>query len=168
VTLPRTLVAIAAVLFCAAAAADESPPIAVPQGTARESAARAYNDGVKLMLERRYPEAQRRFEEAIGLEETLAEAHNNLAFSLRMQGSAHFDRAMREYRRALEINPKLAQAYIYRGGLHLQMGNVEAARADLAILRGLDADLAAKLERVIAQQARDDRDGLAAQIEGVY
>ena len=84
------------------------------------------------------------------------------------QGSANFERAMREYRRALEIDPKLAQAYVYRGVLHLQMGNIEAARADLATLRGLDAALAEKLEKVIAQQARDDRDGLAAQIEGAY
>jgi tetratricopeptide (TPR) repeat protein len=166
--LPRVFIALAAVLFCAAAGADESPPLAVPKGTAREKAVTAYNAGVKLMLERRFADAQRRFEEAIGLEEKLAEAHNNLAFSLRMQGSANFDRAMREYARALEINPKLAQAYIYRGGLHLQMGNVEAARADLATLRGLDAELAAKLEKVIAQQARDERDGLAPQLDGVY
>ncbi|HUQ29291.1 MAG TPA: tetratricopeptide repeat protein [Usitatibacter sp.] len=167
-TLPRALLAVAAALFCAVAAADESPPIAVPKGSPRENAARAYNDGVKLMLDRRYAEAQRRFEDAIALDEKLAPAHNNLAFSLRMQGSANFERAMGEYRRALELDPKLAQAYMYRGVLHLQMGNADAARADLATLRGLDAPLAAKLEQVIAQQARDEREGLAPQLEGVY
>lgn len=167
-TLPRALLAIVAALFCAAAIADESPPIAVPKGGPHENAARAYNDGVKLMLDRRYAEAQRRFEEAIGLEESLAEAHNNLAFSLRMQGTANFDRSLREYRRALEINPRLAQAYMYRGVLHTQMGNKDLARADLETLRGLDRELAAKLERAMADLARDDRDGLAPQVEGVY
>ncbi len=165
---PRLAIAFAAALFCAAALADESAPLPVPKGTAREKAIATYNEGVKLMLDRRYADAQRRFEDAIALEEKLAEAHNNLAFSLRMQGSANFDRAMREYRRALEIDPKLAQAYVYRGVLHLQMGQVEAARADLATLRGLDAALAEKLEKVIAQKARDERDGLAGQIDGAY
>ena len=120
------------------------------------------------MLERRYAEAQRRFEEAIGLDETLAPAHNNLAFSLRMQGPANFDRAMREYARALELDPKLAQAYMYRGVLQSQMGNMDRARADLATLRGLDPALAAKLEQALTDAARDTRDGLAGQVEGIY
>ena len=164
----RLALALAATLFCAAALADESPPLPVPKGTPREKAIAAYNEGVKLMLDRRHGEAQRLFEEAIALDGKLAEAHNNLAFSLRMQGPANYERAMREYQRALEIDPKLAQAYVYRGVLHLQMGNVEAARADLATLRGLDAKLAEKLEKVIAREARDDRDGLAGQVEGLY
>jgi tetratricopeptide (TPR) repeat protein len=164
----RLAITLAAALFCAAVSADESAPLPVPKGTAREKAIASYNNGVKLMLERRYAEAQRGFEEAIALEEKLAEAHNNLAFALRMQGGAHFERALAEYRRALQLDPKLAQAYIYRGGLHLQMGNVEAARADLATLRGLDAALADKLEKVISQQARDERDGLAGQIDSLY
>ncbi len=165
---PTRFCVVAAVLFCAAAAADDSPPLPVPKGSPREKAVKSYNEGVKLMLERRYADAQQRFEEAIALEERLAEAHNNLAFSLRMQGRENFDRAMREYRRALEIDPRLAQAYMYRGVLHTQMGNTDLARADLETLRGLDRELAAKLERAMAELARDDRDGLAPQIDGVY
>ena len=161
-------IAIAAALFCAAAAADESPPLATPKGTPREKAVSASNDGVKLMLDRRYAEAQRRFEEAIALDERLAEAHNNLAFSLRMQGRHNFDRALAEYRRALEINPRLAQAYMYRGVLHAQSGNMEGARRDLETLRGLDGALAVKLEKAIADASRDDRDGLAGQVESMY
>lgn len=165
---PTRFCVVAAVLFCAAAAADDSPPLPVPKGSPREKAVKSYNEGVKLMLERRYADAQQRFEEAIALEERLAEAHNNLAFSLRMQGRENFDRAMREYRRALEIDPRLAQAYMYRGVLHTQMGNTDLARADLETLRGLDRELAAKLERAMAELARDDRDGLAPQIDSVY
>lgn len=160
--------AFAAALFCAAAAADESPPIAVPKGTPNEKAISAYNEGVKLMLDRRYAEAQRRFEDAIALDETIAEAHNNLAFSLRMQSRENFDRALREYRRALELNPRLAQAYMYRGVLHAQSGNMAAARADLEVLHALDPALAAKLQKAIAAEARDDRDGLAGQVDTLY
>ena len=161
-------IAVAAALFSAVAAADEAPPLAVPKGTPRERAVVAYNDGVKLMLDKRYAEAQRRFEEAIGMDDKFAEAHNNLAFSLRMQGRHNFDRAQAEYRRALEINPKLAQAYMYRGVLNAQSGNIAAAQADLATLRALDPALAEKLERAIAATARDEREGLAAQIDGTY
>ena len=164
----RSLAVVATALFCAVAAADEAAPLPAPKGTPREKAIAAYNDGVKLMLDKRFGEAQKRFEEAILVDETLAEAHNNLAFSLRMQGSHNYERAQAEYRRALEINPRLAQAYMYRGVLNAQSGNMEAARADLATLRGLDAALAAKLEKALAETSRDDRDGLAGQVEGLY
>ena len=164
----RLAMALAAVLFCAAAAADDIAPLPAPKGSAREKAIAAYNDGVKLMLDKRFSEAQVRFEDAIAIDETLAEAHNNLAFSLRMQGSHNYERAQVEYRRALEINPKLAQANMYRGVLNAQSGNMEAARADLATLRGLDAALAAKLEKAIAQISRDERDGLAGQVDTLY
>ena len=164
----RLLAGVAAALFCAAAAADEAAPLPAPKGSVREKAIAAYNDGVKLMLDKRFPEAQKRFEDAIAIDESLAEAHNNLAFSLRMQGRHNFDRAQAEYRRALEINPKLAQAYMYRGVLNAQSGNMAAAQADLATLRALDPALAEKLEKAIAATARDDRDGLAGQIDGTY
>ena len=164
----RFIAAVAAALFCAAAAADEAAPLPAAKGTPREKAIAAYNDGVKLMLDKRFAQAQQRFEDAILLDETLAEAHNNLAFSLRMQGPHNFGRAHAEYRRALEINPRLAQAYMYRGVLNAQSGDMDAARADLATLRGLDAALAAKLEKAIAETSRDDRDGLAGQVEGLY
>ncbi len=166
---PRGLAAIlAAALSCAAALADESPPLTAPKGTPKEKAIAAYNEGVKLMLDRRYAEAERRFEGAIALDDGIAEAHNNLAFSLRMQGRANFERSLREYQRALEINPRLAQAYMYRGVLHTQMGNAAAARADLEVLQTLDPALAMKLQKAIAAESRDDRDGLAGQIDNLY
>jgi tetratricopeptide (TPR) repeat protein len=115
------------------AAAVESDPLPVPEGGARAKAVALYNEGVKVMLDKRYAEAQRLFEQA------------------------------------LELNPKLAQAYMYRGVLFTQMGDLPRARGDLERLKGLDRELAAKLERVIADSAvRDDRDGLAPQLEGIY
>ena len=153
-------------LACPAVGAVESDPLDVPKGTPRERAIVAYNDGVKLMLEKRYAAAQAKFEEALARLEGLAEAHNNLAFSLRMQGEHNFDRALRHYNRALELNPDLAVAYMYRGMLFTQQGDLKRASADHARLLKLDRNLAAKLEAVIVGRVmHEGNEGLAAQYE---
>ena len=159
------LLATALVVGFSVAEADESDPLPVPKGGARQQAIVAYNDGVKLMVEQRYAAAQRKFEEALGADEGLAEAHNNLAFSLRMQGALNRERALRHYNRALELKPDLARAYMYRGVLFTQMGDLARARADHARLLILDPQLAAKLERVMAGADRDDYDGLTPQYD---
>lgn len=161
-TLAGALIAFA----CPAAGAVESDPLPVPKGGTREQAVVAYNDGVKLMLEKRYAPAQTRFEEALAHYEGLAEAHNNLAFSLRMQGVHNFERALKHYNRALELKPDLAVAYMYRGVLFTQTGDLKRASADHARLLKLDRDLAAKLEAVIVSRVvREGNEGLAAQYE---
>ncbi|MGH7335249.1 MAG: tetratricopeptide repeat protein [Candidatus Rokuibacteriota bacterium] len=149
-----------------AAYGAESDPLPVPKGGARARAVVAYNDGVKLMVEKRYAAAQRKFEEALAADERLAEAHNNLAFSLRMQGPANAQRALKHYDRALQLKPDLARAYMYRGVLYTQLGNVDGARADHGRLLTLDPALAAKLEAVIAGRASDDgTEGLTGQYD---
>ena len=117
--------------------AVENDPLPVPKGGARQRAVTAYNDGVKLMVDKRYAAAQQKFEEALAADERLAEAHNNLAFSLRMQSAANRELALKHYDRALELKPQLAQAYMYRGTLFTQMGDLARARADHATLLGL-------------------------------
>jgi tetratricopeptide (TPR) repeat protein len=118
------------------------------------------------MVERRYAAAQAKFEEALAADDGLAEAHNNLAFSLRMQGAHNAPRALEHYERALRLRPDLARAYMYRGALFAQMGDLARARADHARLLGLDRDLAAKLERIMAgADGPDESDGLAPQYE---
>ena len=149
------------------AGADETDrlpvPKAVPKSTPRAQAVKIYNEGVKLMRDKKYPAAQKKFEQALALDEGLAEAHNNLAFSLRLQGTYNFERALTHYNRALELKPDLARAYMYRGVLFVQMGDLGRARADHTTLLGLDQELAAKLERIIAGTGgRDEYDGLAA------
>ena len=157
---------LAIALGCSAAGAVESDPLPVPEGGARQRAVTAYNTGVKLMVEKRYAAAQQKFEEALAADERLAEAHNNLAFSLRMQGPHNQARALRHYDRALELKPDLARAYMYRGALFTQMGDLARARADHATLLKLDGSLAARLERIIAGAAeRDDDDGLTPQYD---
>jgi len=143
--------------------AAESDPLPVPADSPRERAVVAYNDGVKLMLDKRYREAQVRFEAALAGDEKFAEAHNNLAYSLRAQGPAHQERALKHYNRALELNPKLAQALMYRGILLHQMGESARARADHEKLSALDADLSARLEAVLKGAMRDEYYGLARQ-----
>jgi tetratricopeptide (TPR) repeat protein len=144
------LIGVAVLLRSPSAGAVESDPLPAPKGTPRERAVSAYNEGVKLMRDKHYAAAQEQFELALALDETLAEGHNNLAFSLRMQGAHNFERALQHYQRAIELKPDLAQAYMYRGVLFTQMGDLARARADHARLLALDPALAAKLERIIA------------------
>jgi tetratricopeptide (TPR) repeat protein len=151
-------------LLSLAAGADETDRLPVPKGTTRERAVSAYNEGVQLMQDKQYAAAQKKFEQALALDKKLAEAHNNLAFSLRMQGTRNFERALKHYNQAIELKPDLARAYMYRGVLFTQMGDLTRARADHAKLLALDQELAAKLESIIAGGGgRDEYDGLAAQ-----
>jgi len=159
------LVAIALVAGAPAAWAVENDPLPVPKGGARQRAVTAYNEGVKLMVDKRYAAAQQKFEEALAADEKLAEAHNNLAFSLRMQGTHNRERALRHYDRALELKPDLARAYMYRAVLFTQMGDLTRARADHDRLRALDPQLAARLERIMAGDGRDEYDGLTPQYD---
>jgi Tfp pilus assembly protein PilF len=144
------LIGVAVLLRSPSAGAVESDPLPAPKGTPRERAVSAYNEGVKLMRDKHYAAAQEQFELALALDETLAEGHNNLAFSLRMQGAHNFERALQHYQRAIELKPDLAQAYMYRGVLFTQMGDLARARADHVRLLAIDPALAAKLERIIA------------------
>ena len=146
--------------------AADSDPLPRPVAGPRRAAIEAYNDGVVFMLARRYGEAQARFEAALRHDEALAAAHNNLAFSLRMQGLQFAELALRHYDRALALDPKLARALMYRGALHAQMRDIERARADLARLFRLDPALAARLAGVIDErESGDGYDGLAPQVD---
>ena len=148
------------------APAVENDPLPAPKGTPRERAVRAYNEGVALMRAKHYAAAQEQFEQALALDEALAEAHNNLAFSLRMQGKPHFGQALQHYNRAVELKPDLTRAYMYRGVLFTHMGDLVRARADHAKLLALDPELAARLERIIAgTDGHDESDGLAGAYE---
>ena len=144
----------------------ESDPLPVPDAGARANAVRVYNDGVALLVARKFPEAQSRFEAALRLDDQLAEAHNNLAYALRMQGRQNFAASLAHYDRAVELKPDLAQAYMYRGVLFVQQGDMVRARQDLERLRRIDTKLASDLERVVeGADAGSDRGGIAAQYE---
>jgi len=172
-SLPASLLAswalaLALTLTLAIGTADavESDPLPVPQAGSRAEAVRLYNDGVTLLMARDFRQAQEKFEAALALDERLAEAHNNLAFALRMQGRQNFAASLGHYNRAIELKPDLAQAYMYRGVLFMQQGDKVRARQDLERLRRLDARLAASLEQVV--EGADDgqgHGGVAAQYD---
>lgn len=157
----------ASMLALAAAAAHgvESDPLPVPEDSQRASAVRMYNDGVALLVARKFNEAQQKFEAALAIDDNLAEAHNNLAFALRMQGRHNFAASLAHYDRAIALKPGLAQAYMYRGVLFVQQGNLARAREDLDQLRRLDPKLAADLERVVNGSPENERSGVAGQYE---
>jgi len=158
---------VAAAMFAAAGAhSAETDPLPVPRQSARASAVQLYNDGVALLLQRNFAAAQKKFEGALALDEQLAEAHNNLAYALRMQGRHNFRLSLAHYNRAIELKPTLAQAYSYRGTLFALQGDFLRARQDLEMVRKLDARLAPALERAIAGAIDGDkRDGIASQVE---
>ena len=109
----------------------------------------AYNKGVRLMLRKKFEKAEKSFRRALKSEEAFPEAHNNLAYVLRKQGSNHFEEARVHYNRAIELNPSLPEPYMYRGVLFVQMGDEAAAKKDYETLTKLSPDLAAELDYVI-------------------
>ncbi len=170
----RGAVSLPAMLLCGClsalapkpAAGVESDPLPVPQAGARADAVRLYNSGVSLLLARDFPAAQQKFEAALARDERLAEAHNNLAYTLRMQGRQNFAASLAHYNRAIELKPGLAPAYMYRGVLFFQQGDTMRARQDLELLRRLDARLAEELQRVLdGASDGQGRAGIAAQYE---
>ena len=108
-----------------------------------------YNKGVELMMDKEFGDAEDYFRRALDKRESFAEAHNNLGFVLRKQGSKHFDEALNHYNRAIELNPRLAEPLMYRGVLHVQMGDKQLANEDLARLNDMQSSLAAELAYVI-------------------
>ena len=81
------------------------------------------------MLAKRFPEAEAKFEQAVKENPKFAEAHNNLGYTLRKQGAAHFQKSLEHYNTAIALEPKLAEAYMYRGVLYTEMGRKSDAQA---------------------------------------
>lgn len=108
-----------------------------------------YNTGVGLMLDKKFAKAEKQFRKAIERNEGFAEAHNNLAYTLRKQGPDHFAKALAHYNRAIELKPNLAEPYMYRGVLHTQMGNRSLALDDHTTLVDMKSPLAEELQYVV-------------------
>jgi tetratricopeptide (TPR) repeat protein len=126
-----------------------------------------YNQGVELMLAKRFPEAQAKFEQAIKENPRFAEAHNNLGYTLRKQGAANYQKSLEHYNTAIELKPKLAEAYMYRGVLYTEMGRKVDAQADLAALQKLNPQLAKELAEVIKTGKEEDQFyGLSSKLRG--
>jgi tetratricopeptide (TPR) repeat protein len=143
------LIATSVVLLFLGSEAFAAGSPAAPAGDTRPGVTQ-YNDGIKLMKKGQYEKAAEKFEAALEKNPTWAEAHNNLAFSLRKQGAANYDLALRHYNRAIALKPDLAEAYMYRGVLHVLMGHEKEALQDHSKLTQLNRELADALQAVIA------------------
>lgn len=108
-----------------------------------------YNQGVQLMHNKKFAEAQVKFQAALSQNPNFAEAHNNLGYSLRKQGPQNYTKALEHYNQAIQLKPSLAEAYEYRGVLFLKMGRRGDAEKDVATLKTLSPKLAAELEHVV-------------------
>ena len=108
-----------------------------------------YNKGVSLMLSKKFTQAETQFRNAVSQKDQFAEAHNNLAYVLRKQGAEHYEEALSHYNRAIELEPALAEPYMYRGVLYVQMNNRDMAEKDYQRLQAMNSDLAAELRYVI-------------------
>jgi tetratricopeptide (TPR) repeat protein len=108
-----------------------------------------YNKGVDLMLDKNFAEAEKQFRKALERNERLAEAHNNLAYTLRKQGPEHYEEALNHYNRAIQLKPELPEPYMYRGVLYIQMGNKDMALKDHEKLVSMRSSLAEELEYVV-------------------
>ena len=125
----------------AAGSASSTPAVSDYQKT--------YNKGVDLMRAKEFESAEKQFRKALAMKERFAQAHNNLAYTLRKQGRGHFSEALIHYNRAIELNPDLPEPYMYRGVLYVQMNNKTLALKDHQMLLDMGSPLAAELEYVV-------------------
>ena len=148
-----------------------TPALAAPSDSAEpapDPEIAPYNNGVQLMLKKKFEKAEKWFRKALKSEEGFAEAHNNIGYVLRKQGPERYEEALRHYDRAIEIKPGLAQPYMYRGVLHVQMGHVALAEKDYETLRELSSELARELAHVIENKEEKEPEqffGVSREIE---
>jgi len=136
------------VSICSGSLALGAP--SAPKKSSETNGSDLFASGTEKLLTGDYAAAEKDLRAAVGADEKNAGAHNNLAFVLRKQGSVHFGEALKHYNRAIELNDKLAEAYMYRGVLYQAMGKKDLALADHARLLELGhEDLAKELEWVL-------------------
>ncbi len=69
----------------------------------------------------------RHLEQAVATDGRSPEIHNQLGTTYRFQG--RFDEASREFSKALELDPKYAEAMVNQGAMKIQQGDVESAKS---------------------------------------
>ncbi len=108
-----------------------------------------YNDGTVMLFKKDWAGAQKQLEAAVAINEKMAEAHNNLAYALRKQGEANYAKSLEHYNRAIELKPKMAEAYMYRGALYVLSGQAGLAQADYNTLLKMKSKLAPHLKKIM-------------------
>ena len=108
------------------------------------------------MHAKKFAAAQIKFEQAIRDNPSFAEAHNNLGFTLRQQGSQNYSKALEHYNIAIQLKPNMAETYEYRGVLYAKMGRKAEAEKDLATLKRLNPKLAGELQEFFKTGKEED------------
>jgi tetratricopeptide (TPR) repeat protein len=153
----KSLFALSLLLATFAAAAPSAPPPPSSGGSGGGSKPPAreaievtfYNDGTLMLFKKEWAGAQKQFEAALAMNDKLAEAHNNLAYVLRKQGPQNYAKSLEHYNRAIELKPKLAEAYMYRGALHALSGQAALAQQDYDRLVKMKSKLAPHLKKIM-------------------
>ena len=147
----------------AAAAVMVTPALARAQAVLDKPHA-LLGQGVSLVVERRYAEAEKPLREALRIDPTLAEGHYNLAVALKNEG--RYDEAVAEYHRALDgfaSEPRRAQALYGIGLAREARGDKGAWDEYLAFARPL------RVEQPAVQIAEYHRDVInGVKVPGSY
>ena len=110
-----------------------------------------YGQGMALASQRRWAEAQARFEKALGIDPNYAEGHYGLGLALANQGRA--DEAIWHFQKSIELNPADPLA-------HFELANLLAVRGELRSGVALLGDREAQARpRRRAEQSRRDLEG---------
>ena len=84
-----------------------------------------------------FPKARQAALKAIALDETLAEAHNSLAYAAN-RFYWDFEEAEREFKRAIELNPNYATAHFWYGEFLMNQGRFDEAFREMNLALELD------------------------------
>jgi tetratricopeptide (TPR) repeat protein len=113
------------------------------QATADQSADAGKKDKALKEAQERYGAALAKFEQASGLDPTLAEAWNYLGYTQRKLG--HYDEALDAYSKALSLKPGYPDALEYRGEAFLALNRIPDAQQTYLDLYAGNRTLAGKL-----------------------
>ena len=86
------------------------------------------------------------------LNQECAEDYINLGLAHSRKGE--FELAIKDYSKAIELRPNYANAYYYRGGAFLRLGEREKAESDLTTARNMGGDAITALDKILRDYDR--------------
>ena len=86
------------------------------------------------------------------LNQECAEDYINLGLAHSRKGE--FELAIKDYSKAIELKPNYADAYYYRGGAFLRLGEREKAESDLTTARNMGNESITALDRILRDYDR--------------